>query len=318
MIPVFVHGISQVLGEPRPIEELTVLRDDPARLDAFRSMGFVRYRRASMSAAQLGVAAIAKLIEEFAIDPANIDVLLYCSNSLTDPAYYHVFHRALTQMGLANAFPIGLHFTFCGNFGSGVRVALAMLMAAEARSVLVLCADKGAERDDSKRLYEPAVAVTSDGAACCLLSTREGGRLQVHGTSQLVNHAMSVLSVDDLSLPGKTRSPEFMWYSLASMRGRKQACERALQRFGLTPPDVAGLITNNYGENTAKGFASETGIPLDRVFRDNVAENGHVHTADVLINLKTLMERRRPPIRTTLLLLSTGPYSWGFTAVETV
>jgi 3-oxoacyl-[acyl-carrier-protein] synthase III len=315
MRPIYLKGISYVLGQQKPIEELTVLARDPRRLESYRAMGFRHFRHAEEPASVLATQAIERLLQEHQIQPEKVGVVLYCSNTLGEEDYYRVLQRSFARMGLNRAFPIGVHFTFCGNFGSGLRLAVALIGSGDVDSAIVVCTDKNETCDDPKRLVEPGVGITSDGAAACLLTT-EGGSLRVIGVSQLVDHTMSQIDISDIHTREKTRSVEFFEYSLSSLRGRKEASLAFMKRFHVDPAAVVGFVANNYGENTLKGFAADSGVSWERVFRANVDSNGHVHSADNLINLKTFLDRRPASTGDKILMLSTGPYSWGFAAVE--
>lgn len=296
-------GITHSLGEAREIGELDPLREDPKRLERFLRMGFRHYRRSGATAVELAFDCAKRTLEATGVRGASVDAILYCTETFGEPDFYHSLSRACQALGLDAAFQIGISLTGCGNFSSGLKTGASLIASGGFRRVLLLCADRAAQGPAS-RLMEPGVGIVSDGAAGCLLSEDATLPYRLLHVELLAKNAMGTLD------PAR----DFMKYNMESFEGRRDVFSRTYAKLGAAPADVALLVTNNYGSNTMKGFASESGVGMDRIFAGNVAANGHVSAADNLINLEAC--RDRLPAGGLALMLSTGPFSWGLAAIR--
>lgn len=312
---VYIHGFGFRLGDSYSIESLSSLSNDPERLERFRDMGFEEFLYSDDSATQLGLDAISACLASTGNREKDIDAVIWCSNTFDDNLAYRNIHRGLRDLGIDNAFPIGIHGTFCGNLGTGIRIARSMINNEEVKDVLIVCTDKNSAFDEKSRLLEPSVAVTSDGASCIRLSASVGP-LRVLDVHQVVNHSMADLEIDDIYEGNLQHSPVFMRYSFESFKGRKRAADEFYKKNMSQPDDYRWLISNNYGINTLKGFASEAGIPWEKLFRKNLPKTGHIQSTDNLLNLALLNEENLVDPDDKILLLSTGPYSWGYWSIE--
>lgn len=106
-------------------------------------------------------------------------------------------------------------------------------------------------------------------------------------------------------------------YLRAVSTGLRTSVAGALRRLELRAEHVTQLIMNNYNLSVSHMFASAAGVPLSRVFRNNIERFAHAYAADNLINLKDYLTAsgRRPG---TLLLLGSGPNTWNSTVLEVV
>ncbi|HEX3849825.1 MAG TPA: 3-oxoacyl-[acyl-carrier-protein] synthase III C-terminal domain-containing protein, partial [Polyangiaceae bacterium] len=93
--------------------------------------------------------------------------------------------------------------------------------------------------------------------------------------------------------------------------GLRRAFAALASRTNADISDYAALITNNYAPATLANFAQALGAAPDRVFTDNVARLGHAFAADNLINLEDLTLSGALELRGRVLVLSTGPLTWG-------
>jgi len=311
---IYLQGFGFCLGQQHSMNELSFLKQDQERQRRFEEMGFVNFLYASESAIDLGLQAIDACLSSTQTDPKDIEVVIWCSNTLDDKMYYRDLHQGFHQRLLSNAFPIGVHGTFCGNLGTGIRLLRSLFIGGGVRNALLVSTDKNLEFDEKARLLEPGVAVTSDGASCMKFSSETGG-YRLEGIHQLVNHSMADLEIDDIYEGNLRYKPSFMRYSLESFKGRKRAADEYYDKTRTSSDDYTWIVTNNYGLNTVKGFASESGMPLDKLFSANIPRTGHIQGTDNALNLATLDNEIGLKKGDRILLLSTGPYSWGYWSV---
>lgn len=313
---IYLNGIGVALGDAKPIEELAELQADPERLREFRQVGFRHYLASNETVAQLTKRTLVDLLGRSGVAPASIDALIYCSQTLQDEAYFAEVNHVLDQLGLVNAYPIGIHFAYCGNLGSALRVAHSLLACGEAERVIVLTVDTIRSDVRDARFLEPSVAVFSDGAAACILQADEPSPLKVvGGVTQLVDYGLSRVTLKSVYRRRESMSKEYLAYALANCRGRKRAAQRHFSRCELTAKDFRFVVPNNFGNTTMAALAVDIGINPLSVFDGNVASNGHVSSADPLINLRTLTDGVMSP-GDRALLFSTGPYTWTYFSVE--
>jgi 3-oxoacyl-[acyl-carrier-protein] synthase-3 len=95
------------------------------------------------------------------------------------------------------------------------------------------------------------------------------------------------------------------------MAGVRGALTALYQASGTGPGSYQWLVANNYSTANLGDFADLAGVPRERVFRGTVARHGHVFTADGLINLAALTAAEQVAAGDGVLVLSTGPFSWG-------
>jgi 3-oxoacyl-[acyl-carrier-protein] synthase III len=311
----YLSSICCYLGASRPISELPGLKA-PKDLARFEAMGFSRYLKSDLGPADMAGHSILNSLAASEIDAKDIDVLIYASNSLWEDGLNGTMHGFCLEHGLVNAYPIGVHMNYCGNLGTGFRIALQMILAGDARNVMVVTADTTPDKDPQARLLEPGVAVASDGAASCILSGEKVSRLRLTGTHQHVDHGMSGVGLERFHSLALTESPDFFRYSIASFKGRKSVFDGYYAKHGWKADGIAHLITNNYGKHTLAGFANEAGLAAQQVFGEKKDQIGHVQSADSLLNLKSLLENGSLRNGDRLLMLSTGPYSWSVSGFE--
>ncbi len=312
---IYIQGFGFCLGEQIPMGELSMLAKDTQRKERFVDMGFEHFLYAPESAVEMGLKAIDACLSATNCDAKDIDLVVWCSNTLDDKMYYRDIHQGFQKRGLANAFPVGVHGTFCGNLGTGIRLVRSLFISGDIKSALIVCSDKNQGLDEKARLLEPAVAVTSDGASCMKLSV-DTGPYRILNIHQIVNHSMADLEIDDIYEGTLKHKPAFMRYSFESFKGRKRAAEEFYEKSNTLSKEYRWLVTNNYGMNTLLGFASEAGVDKEKLYSKNISRTGHVQSTDNLLNISTLEEESLAQEGDKILMLSTGPYSWGFWSLE--
>jgi 3-oxoacyl-[acyl-carrier-protein] synthase-3 len=168
------------------------------------------------------------------------------------------------------------------------------------RTVVVVAADAIPRLPGEYRAMPNAVTINGDGAAACLLSTDVPGPYQLDGIGQAAAARMAT----------ENRGRGLREY-LEFLAGVRQAVARLYSACGTSGHSYRYLLANNYSAANLDDFADVAGVPKDRVFRDNVPKYGHVFTADGLINLAGLTQTVEVLPGERVLLLSTGPVSWG-------
>jgi len=97
----------------------------------------------------------------------------------------------------------------------------------------------------------------------------------------------------------------------------ERAITGALERAGLRLADIRWLVPTNVSQRSWAILADLLGLPLDRVFTDNIPRVGHTVSCDLIINLAD-MERRgllRPGDRLLAFTFGFGA-SWSTLILE--
>ncbi len=205
----------------------------------------------------------------------------------------------LEPFGLGAARLFGVWLGESGNLASAMRLARSLLVGANLRTVLVVVADAIPAQPGEYRAMPNAVTINGD-AAACLLSTRLPGPYQLVGIGQAAVPAMAAA--------GRRRGlREYLHF----MSGVRSALTLLYQTSGTTAESYQWMVANNYSAANLDDFADIARIPHDRLFRGNVPRYGHLFAADGLINLAGLAESTEIVPGERVLLLSTGPFSWG-------
>ena len=298
-----VGSIAFTIGRVEPLENMGVFQGDPGKMEGFRSMGMHRYARTSQAPVDLAFESVKKTLERSPVPVDKIDALLYCTENGAGYSFYGQFADWCVRLGLRNAFPIGLFMAGCGNFGSALHLSHGLLRNGAFRNILLVTVYVEQE-GELRRLMEPAVGILGDGSASCLLSSEAPLDFQLEHTRALAMNELGAISP----------SREFLRYNLENYKGRKRIFDEFYAATEYRPGDFKVMITNNYGLNTQKGFASESGMPMDAIFKENIPRWGHIQSSDVLINL----DSASPSLGRgdAAMLLSTGPTTWAIGIVS--
>lgn len=295
-----IHALAYELGEPRLIDGLEPFRRSPERLREFQKMGMENYCCSpSADAVELARRSVQKTLRAASLPADRIDVVLYCSENVAiTPDGTRRFHRLLHELGLVNAYPIGVHLSNSSNAATLFRVAMSLIRSGEAKSSLLVLADVA--KSEAERVMEPALAVIGDGAASCIVSSEVEGQFELLRVVQSASHP----------------SDEARRASLDSLKMRIKANQRLLREQGLSPSSFAHAVTNNYGLSVLEGFASITGIPLSRVYIDNVKKLGHVASADPWINIADLQASGAIEQGSLIMMITSSQYTCGFSVLR--
>lgn len=304
---VYLTGIRNAFGEPRELSDIGQLGADPKKLSAFEKVGFRTYLRTGESPAQLSSKAMEAVLAAASVPAGDIQYVLYCCEFNHGPVYYREIHRACDRLGLRNAYPIGVYLTGCGNFAAGIKLGSGLIASGQAENIMLVAVQ--CVENDSMRLQQPAVAVLSDAASACILTRNpDGPCFQVGHTELHARHGMGGLDPER----------DFLRYNMENYKGRIEARERFTRGAGIAPDGFSAIITANYGEPTLLGFASELKVGIEKLYRKNVARYGHAGAADNLINLSDYLDAPGWEAGREILMMTTGPYSWGLTALTEI
>ena len=301
MEPVHIPAIAYALPE-RTVDLTTLagkgLLDSPAT--SLAEFGFRRVHVSDRDAHDLALAAVQQLLDEHAIDPESIDVIFFagaipsshCVAVSEAPLAGFTYPAARIQYecGLLNATAHGVSQSGCTGLMDAVALAADHLLAnPRARRIVCVSADVLPARAKREIIFN----VISDGA-CALLIERGAGPHRLLARTRITKG--------------------YYWNAGASQNEivasyfptARTLVRDTLAGLGMEPRDVTAVIPHNVSLRSWEILLPMVGIPMDRLFADNIAQKGHVIAGDNFINLRDAVDSGRISPGDRLLLFNFG------------
>ncbi|HEY7236683.1 MAG TPA: 3-oxoacyl-[acyl-carrier-protein] synthase III C-terminal domain-containing protein [Gemmatimonadaceae bacterium] len=287
-----IRGVAYALPRRRrslsELETLGQLESDAALLEQF---GFSQvYVAEEETPYSVALAAARALLEEQAVAPASVDVVIYCgttavafapAGSAIDAAdqiattrrFQYPATRLQYDLGLGCASTLALDQLACTSLFAAVRVARGLIAAGEARRVLCVASEFFPGAAGREAIYN----CTAD-AACALLVDDAHERNRIIASTQV--------------------SKGYYWDADA-LREEMVASyfptathviAETLRRAGWRPNDVRWVIPHNVSVRSWEILMGLSGIPRERLWCRNVARIGHTLAGDNFINLRDAID----------------------------
>lgn len=306
---VYIGGFSYELGEHVfDIEELEELKGDKKLIEKFHEVGLKQYRTTSRPVLEIAEIAIRNFFSLNIIEPADIDAVIFCTNSFWCSEEFSEYPLTdfLQRLGLSYAYPIASSFSYCGNFLTGARTACNYIKTKEFENILLVVADRTA--DDITRIVPPMLSIGSDAASCCLLTSDKLFDLEISGISQSMNAKMGKLDA------GK----DFIAYTQGVAKGVVGNIKNSLRKARVEKNDLTRVISNNYNRWVTPSMIRVADIPVEKVSLENIPRFAHAGASDICINMADHLAASDNSKKEEILLLSTGPVMWGSAIVRSV
>ena len=290
------------------LHERRLLDSSPAVLAEF---GFCCAYISDRPAHELALVALRRLLAQTAIDPESVDAIYFAG---AIPSSHHVIPdgsalsgftypvaRLQYECGLMNAEAVGISQNGCTGLMTAVSMAADHLMAnPAARAVICISADvlpAGARREI---IYN----VISDGA-CALLVERDAARNRLLARTQITKGYYWNACVGRNEIVA------------AYFPTARAIVDRTLADAGITVDDIAAVMPHNVSRRSWEILLPMLGIPMSRLFAENIPRTGHVIAADNFINLCDAIaaERVRPGDRALLFSFGFGA-NWASMVLE--
>jgi 3-oxoacyl-[acyl-carrier-protein] synthase-3 len=304
---VYLTGLAYELGDFHAIEDIDELREKPQVLEILLTLGLETYTKSNLTTLEMAKKSALRTLERAKISPKDIDVLIYATYSLWDlefPGYLEI-GRLINDLGLENAYPIGTFLSGCGNLHTAFRIGTNLIKSGNCKNVLVITTDRFPEI--KSRIVQPGSYVLSDAAASCLLTISEvKGEFEVRCTSQIMDSEISYLDGEKQYLE--------MFEKL--MNGLKKVCNNALETIEKETHYFCQLITNNYNISVTKSFCDSMNFDIEQAYMKNISRIAHASSADNIINLYDFSLENSLLTNDLILLVGTGPSTWGCTVLS--
>jgi 3-oxoacyl-[acyl-carrier-protein] synthase III len=306
---IYISGFSYEVGENEySIERLRTFRNYPEQLSKFKDAGFSKFRTSNNTIFSLAEKAIKKLFEKIDTRPDDIDAIIFSTSSLgaIDNISNTKLCEFLLKNHLNNAFPLVSSFSFCGNFLTSIQKGFNYIKSDEYNNILVVTTD--VISPESTRIAPPDIAIGSDGAAACLLSSKKKSPFKVKKIVQTVDVSSGMLDPDK----------DFLKYTNAVGKSIRSISTKIFSENDESRTKIRQVFTNNYGRNICKSYLKLINIDTEKVYLENIERFGHVCASDICINLCDYVESENNlNDGQELFVLSTGPFMWGGMLIST-
>jgi len=201
----------------------------------------------------------------------------------------------LYEMGIrdGNARIIGLQLQNCSGLGSALDISRALLQDdPSAEALIVIC---GRVTSGRSRLGASTGTVFGDGATSCIASTRPAG-FEIVTAATHINPALA-------NLPFSSKTARLRFNDL------RQTINQAYRRAGIAANDVVALLGTNGNTFYFQLMAEAAGVPVSKVYTDDLVKFGHIFSCDNLIALKNYGSTNRVGAGDLFLVIGWSPYA---------
>lgn len=285
-------------------------------------------------ASDLGVAAASRLFESGACSPAEIDFLLFCTQS---PDYFLPTTACLLQDRLGLRKDCGaIDFNQgCSGYVYGLALAKSLVEAGTAVNVLLITADTYTKfinhRDRTVR------TLFGDGAAATLIGSVKADRELIgpfifgtdgRGSQEIIVPAGGMrcpataeMAIEKEDENGNWRSPLNLYMNGAevfnfAMRTVPVALEQLLQKCALTIDLVDFVVLHQANKFMLERLRARMKIPAEKFWLD-MKDSGNTVSSTIPIALESARKQGRIRAGDRIALMGFGVgYSWGATMVQ--
>ena len=251
----------------------------PASLQDLQRGGLRRYSVLEGGLREVYVDCVGETLARAAIDPADVDAVVYFSTSLSH-AEEHDVAQVCRALGMRHALPFSSFLGECTNYSSALTVALSLIGTLGVRTVVLIGADSVGGTPVS-RVLERNVSVFSDAVTSCVVQAGDvGDGYLIEGVSHRFDAELVGLTAEDDLLALLDRFAAAMGWVCADVRATS----------GWGSADVDHLVLPNLGVSALRNYAAVARVPFARVPTGNIGRFGHCFACDQLITLETLVD----------------------------
>jgi 3-oxoacyl-[acyl-carrier-protein] synthase-3 len=279
----------------------------------------------------LAIAAAERLLDEAGVDPAEIDVVLYCGSCWKDYSVWQAAPWIAHRLGCARAYAIEYDNVSMGT-PAAMRVARALLAdEPDWRTVLLVAASRESYLLDYENRRSRFMFNFGDGAAAALL-VADGETNVVLGSHAITDGSLSLqvkVPAGGSAEPASASSiaerrhfldvadPEEMKRRLDahSLPNFVEVARRALERSGVSPNGDLFMCGMHMKRSMHEAICAVLGVPLERA--TYLDDTGHVSGADPLLGLDRASRSGALAEGDVVLLLAAGTgYTWAASVVR--
>jgi 3-oxoacyl-[acyl-carrier-protein] synthase III len=306
---IYLSSVGHVLGGLVPISSVSEFAADPAALERFESLGIENCAVANAPMKDMVVASLTKTLSDACVGREQVAGLVLASSSLEPDEAHDLSVQVAAELGLTHAVPYGVFLGQCANWFLAMTVARGLAGGLGSRQALLVASADQLPATGWSRVVANGASVFSDGVASCLLTTfkpRRGYRVMSIGVSVYPSVYSAHRSGSLLEY--------IQEYAIALQKVSAEACRAG----GIEITSVHKVVGGNYNRAVLRNYVPLLGVRAEQVFDEHVSRFGHCFSADQLIALAELQERRTEVAQPKYLLLGNGMHVWGGAVVERV
>lgn len=269
----FLSGLAYSVGTIKAIDTLAGVDGISVDLlNTLKSRGLKNFCEDARTIPEMCLASAMQTLQAANLSPSQIHAIVFTSSNSDglvadddETALFSAFHAA----GFAKTRIIGLTLQACSACGEALQIACD-LVNDPARKALVIVFGK----KKVNRVGPQANTVFSDGAASCIVSSQSGD-FEICAIESMINTYLGSM--------GRAGNVAQTHGGLLDLR---ELSQKVCQESGIKAKAMRAFFGTNASRGHLNFMAQAAGMPLEKVYEDDVADYGHLHSCDNLISLK--------------------------------
>ena len=280
--PVFLHGPAFSVGSARPLEALRETEDiTEAMLSDLALRGVKVFCASSRDLVDMCADAAVESLSKTGLDASDISGIIFANDMPLIPGWQEMaLLNRLYDIGIRTDTVVALQFLHCSAFAAAIEAAADLVRWKAKDNVLVLLC--GQVPPGLGRLRGELGTVSGDGAAACVVSTRQGGI-----------EFLAAETYTDLSLRHTADRASQAIQSLRAFHNLRTVSKRVFAKTAIDPSKISLLIGTYASQLSLEIAAGAVGVSRHKLFTGPMQKYGHVSSCDNIIALAAIADESR-------------------------
>ena len=285
----FLSGLAYTVGMIKPIDVLAGVDNiSPELVNTLKSRGLKNFCEDPRTIPDMCLDSALQTLKATNLSPAQIHAVVFTSSNsdglIADDDETALF-AALHTAGFAKTRIIGLTLQACSACGEAFQIACDLINDPAKRALVIVFGKK-----KMNRVGPQANTVFSDGAASCIVSA-SAGDFEICASESMINIYLGSM--------GRSGNVAQTHGGLLDLR---ELCRKVYKESGVQAKAVRAFFGTNASLGHLNFMAQAAGVPLNKVYQDDLQEYGHLHSCDNLISLKNYSNKYGLAVNDYLLL----------------
>jgi 3-oxoacyl-[acyl-carrier-protein] synthase-3 len=272
-----------------------------------------RILEVSEPASKLGVEAAKRALKDANLEPADIDMIIACTNS---PDYLSPSTSCVIQgeIGAVNASAFDINAA-CSGFVYALTVADQFIKTGYCRYILIVGVEQLSKITDWK--HRNTCVLFGDGAGAAVIGrVQEGyGLLSSWVGADGSNHKVITIPCCFISEEDKMQrqngKDQVIWMDGSevfkfAVRIMSDACNHVVEQAGLTLDDISIIIPHQANIRIIEGAAKRLDISEEKVHSENVSKYGNTSSSSIIIALDEIQRKGKISAGDNIVLVGFG------------
>jgi 3-oxoacyl-[acyl-carrier-protein] synthase-3 len=306
--PVYLQGPAFSVGYVRPLETLHATEEvSEATLCELASRGVSVYCESSREVADMCVDAAAQSLTKAGLNPSDVRGLVFANAMPAMDAKQEIaLLTHLHDFGIRVDTVVALQFVHCSAFAPAIEAAADLIRSKSKDNILVLLCNH--VTPGVGRLQKELGTVLGDGAAACIVSTRQWGFELVGAETHT-----------DLSLLPSSGGIHPSIQKLRAFQNLRSVAKSVLAKAAITSEELSLLFSTYASQIYLKTTAGAVGVSIHKLLCDPMNKYGHVSACDNIISLAaSIDEHARLQRGDYVMTVGWSPHVIGITLLKNV